>query len=126
MKKTTLKKKKSIISKKADGEKAVLEKIAEMPEPDRTISMRLHTIITSNAPVLIPRLWYGMPAYAKEGKVVLFFRDTQMFKERYMTLGFNQEAELDEDYMWPVAYALKKLTSAEEAKIKELVKKAVG
>jgi uncharacterized protein YdhG (YjbR/CyaY superfamily) len=127
MKKTTQKQEKpKIRSKKEEGEKAVLEKIARMPEPNRTISRQLHNIITSNNPVLSPRLWYGMPTYAKEGKVILFFRDTQKFKERYMTIGFNQEAELDEGYMWPIAYALKKLTADEEAKIKELVKKAVG
>jgi hypothetical protein len=111
---------------KSDGESAVLAKIAEMPEPDRAMSERLHAIIKTNAPVLSPRLWYGMPAYAKDGVVVCFFRDTQKFKERYMTLGFNQEANLDEGQMWPIAFALKKLTATEEAKIAELVKKAVS
>jgi len=110
---------------KNDGELDVLAKIAEMPEPDRTISKRIHDIIKSNAPSLSPRLWYGMPAYSKDGKVVCFFRDTQKFKERYMTLGFNQEAKLDEGRMWPVAFAIKELTADEEAKIAELVKKAV-
>jgi hypothetical protein len=111
---------------KADGESAVLAKIAEMPEPDRAISERLHAIIKASAPVLSPRLWYGMPAYAKDGKVVCFFRDTQKFKERYLTLGFNQEANLDEGVLWPIAFALKELTAAEEARIGALVKKAVS
>jgi hypothetical protein len=111
---------------KADGESAVLATIAAMPEPDRDISERLHAIIRASAPALSPRLWYGMPAYAKDGKVVCFFRDTQKFKERYMTLGFNQEANLDEGAMWPIAFALKELTAAEEAKIGALVKKAVS
>jgi hypothetical protein len=111
---------------KEDGESAVLAKIAEMPEPDRAMSERLHAIIKASAPVLSPRLWYGMPAYAKDGKVVCFFRDTQKFKERYMTLGFNQDANLDEGAMWPIAFALKELTAAEEARIAALVKKAVS
>ena len=111
---------------KADGESAVLAKIAEMAEPDRAIGERLHAIIKASAPALSPRLWYGMPAYAKDGKVVCFFRDTQKFKERYMTLGFNQEANLDEGAMWPIAFALKALTAAEEARISALVKKAVS
>lgn len=111
---------------KADGESAVLATIAKMPEPDRAICERLHAIIKASAPALSPRLWYGMPAYAKDGKVVCFFRDTQKFKERYMTLGFNQEAHLDEGAMWPIAFALKELTAAEEAKIGALVKKAVS
>ena len=111
---------------KADGESAVLAKIAAMPQPDRALGERLHAIIKASAPALSPRLWYGMPAYAKDGKVVCFFRDTQKFKERYMTLGFNQEANLDEGPMWPIAFALKELTIAEEAKIGALVKKAVS
>jgi uncharacterized protein YdhG (YjbR/CyaY superfamily) len=111
---------------KADGESAVLAKIAEMPEPDRAMSQRLHAIIKASAPALSPRLWYGMPAYAKDGKVVCFFRDTQKFKERYMTLGFNQEANLDEGAMWPTAFALTELTAADEARIGALVKKAVS
>jgi uncharacterized protein YdhG (YjbR/CyaY superfamily) len=111
---------------KADGETAVLATIAAMPAPDRAISERLHAIIKANAPALAPRLWYGMPAYAKDGKVVCFFRDTQKFKERYMTLGFNQEANLDEGALWPIAFALKELTAAEEARIAALVKKAVS
>jgi hypothetical protein len=111
---------------KADGESAVLAKIAEMPQPDRAICERLHAIIKASAPALSPRLWYGMPAYARDGKVVCFFRDTQKFKERYITLGFNQEANLDEGAMWPIAFALKELTGAEEARIGALVKKAVS
>jgi hypothetical protein len=111
---------------KGEGESAVLAKIAEMAEPDRAISERLHAIIKASAPALSPRLWYGMPAYAKDGKVVCFFRDTQKFKERYITLGFNQEANLDEGAMWPIAFALMELTAAEETKIAALVKKAVS
>jgi uncharacterized protein YdhG (YjbR/CyaY superfamily) len=110
----------------ADGESAVLAKIAALPEPDRAISERLHAIIKAGAPALSPRLWYGMPAYAKDGKVVCFFRDTQKFKERYMTLGSNHEANLDEGHLWPIAFALVELTAAEEAKIGALVKKAVS
>ena len=109
-----------------DGESAVLAKIAEMQEPDRAMGKRLHAIIKASAPALSPKLWYGMPAYARDGKVVCFFRDTQKFKERYITLGFNQEANLDEGAMWPIAFALKELTAAEEAKIGALVKKAVS
>jgi len=111
---------------KMDGESAVLAKIAEMPEPDRAMGERLHAIIKASAPALSPRLWYGMPAYAKDGKVVCFFRSAQKFKERYMTLGFNDEANLDEGNMWPIAFALKELTAAEEARIGALVKKAVS
>ena len=111
---------------KADGESAVLAQIAKMPGPDRAIGERLHAIIKASAPALSPRLWYGMPAYAKDGKVVCFFRDTQKFKERYMTLGFNQEANLDEGALWPIAFALTELTAAEEARIGALVKKAVS
>jgi uncharacterized protein YdhG (YjbR/CyaY superfamily) len=114
-------------AKKADGERDLLAKIAEMPQPDRGISERLHTIITANAPDLSPKTWYGMPAYAnKDGKVVLFFRDTQKFNERYLTLGFNEDAKLDDGDMWPVVFALKKLTPTEESKIAALVKKAVS
>src|SRR5262245_4831399 len=111
---------------KADGEGAVLAKIAAMPGPDRAMGERRHAIITASAPALAPRLWYGMPAYAKVGKVVCFFRDTQKFKEQYMTLGFNEEANLDEGALWPIAFALKGLTAAEEARIGALVKKAVS
>ncbi|MCL5430333.1 MAG: DUF1801 domain-containing protein [Candidatus Marsarchaeota archaeon] len=110
----------------ADREKAVIEKIATMVEPDRTIGKRLHTIIKANAPSLLPRLWYGMPAYSdKEGNVILFFRDRAKFGERYMTLGFNNEAKLDDGDLWPIVFALTKLTSAEETKIAALVKRAV-
>src|SRR5437667_8258693 len=111
---------------KADGESAVLAKIAEMPEPDRAMAKRLHVIIQASAPALAPRLWYGMPAYAKEGKVVCFFQSAQKFKARYATFGFNDSANLDQGAMWPTAFALKKLTATEEAKIGALVKKAVS
>jgi hypothetical protein len=110
---------------KADGENAVLAAIAAMPEPSRATGLRLHAIIKASAPVLSPRLWYGMPAYASDGKVVCFFRGAEKFKERYMTLGFSQEANLDEGRMWPTAFALTELTDAEEASIGALVKKAV-
>ena len=111
---------------KADGESAVLAKIAEMPEPDRTMGKRLHAIVKASAPALSPRLWYGMPAYAKEGKVVCFFQTAQKFKTRYATLGFSDKANLDEGDVWPVTFALKKLTAAEEERIGALVKRAVG
>ncbi len=111
---------------KTDGESAVLAAIAAMPEPYRAMGERLHAIIKASAPVLSPRTWYGMPAYAKDGKVVCFFRGGEKFKERYMTLGFNQDANLDEDHMWPIAFALTELTAAEEASISALVKKAVS
>ena len=111
---------------KADGESAVLAKIAEMPEPDRAMGERLHAIIKAIAPALSPKLWYGMPAYAKDGKVVCFFQSAQKFNTRYSALGFNDEANLDEGAMWPVAFALKELTAAEEARIGALVKKAVS
>ncbi len=110
----------------ADGESAVLAKIAEMPEPDRVIGERLHEIIKANAPVLSPRLWYGMPAYARDGRIVCFFQSMQKFKTRYATFGFMHEANLDEGNMWPTAFALKKVTAAEEAKIAALVKKAAS
>ncbi len=111
---------------KADGESAVLATIAAMPGPDRAIGERLHAIIKASAPALSPRLWYGMPAYAKDGKVVCFFQSAQKFNTRYATFGFQHEANLDEGNMWPVAFAVKKLTVAEEAKIAALVKKAVS
>jgi hypothetical protein len=111
---------------KAEGESAVLTAIAAMPEPYRAMGERLHDIIKASAPALSPKLWYGMPAYAKDGKVVCFFRSGQKFKERYMTLGFNDVANLDEGHMWPIAFALKELTAAEEARISALVKKAVS
>ena len=111
---------------KADGESAVLAKIAAMAGPDRAMGERLHALIKASAPVLSPKLWYGMPAYAKDGKVVCFFRDAGKFKERYAMLGFNDSANLDAGSMWPVAFALTKLTAADEAKIRALVKKAVS
>src|SRR5213080_2183049 len=111
---------------KADGESAVLAKIAEMPEPDRAMGKRLHAVVKASAPALAPRLWYGMPAYAKDGKVVCFFQSGQKFKTRYTTFGFSDEANLDEGAMWPVAFALQELTAAAEAKIGALVKKAVS
>ena len=111
---------------KADGESDVLAKIAEMPEPDRTMAERLHAFIKASAPALSPRTWYGMPAYAKDGKVVCFFQSAQKFKSRYATFGFSDKANLDEGAMWPVAFALKELTAAEEARIGALVKKAVS
>ncbi len=109
-----------------DGESALLAKIAEMPEPDRTMGKRLHAIIKASAPLLSPRLWYGMPAYAKDGKVVCFFQTAQKFKTRYATLGFSDKAKLDDGAMWPTTFALKGLTAAEEARISELVKKAAS
>ena len=113
-------------AKKADGESDVLAKIAAMPGPDRAIGERLHAIIKANAPALSPRLWYGMLAYAKDGKIVCFFQSAQRFKTRYATFGFMHEANLDEGTMWPTAFALKELTAAEEAKVAALVKKAVS
>ena len=110
----------------AEGEAVVLAKIATMPEPDRSKAERVHAIIKAAAPGLTPRLWYGMPAYAKEGKVVFYFQEAAKFKTRYATLGFSDKANLDEGAMWPVVYALNELTTAEEAKIAGLVKKAVG
>lgn len=112
---------------KADGESAVLAKIAEMPEPDRAMGERLHAIIKASAPALSPKTWYGMPAYAnKDGKVVCFFQSAAKFNSRYATFGFNDVANLDEGAMWPTSFALKELTAAEEAKIAALVKKAVS
>jgi uncharacterized protein YdhG (YjbR/CyaY superfamily) len=111
---------------KADGESAVLAKIAEMPEPDRAMAKRLHAIVKASAPALSPRTWYGMPAYAKDGKVVCFFQSAQKFKTRYATFGFNDTANLDEGAMWPTAFALTELTAADEARIGALVKKAVS
>jgi len=110
----------------ADAEADVLAKIAEMPGPDRVIAERLHALIKATAPDLAPRTWYGQPAYAKDGKVVLFFQAAQKFKTRYATLGFSDEAYLDDGTMWPTSYALKELTAADEAKIGALVKKAVS
>ena len=111
---------------RADGESDVLAKIAEMAEPDRAMAKRLHAIIKTSAPALSPKTWYGMPAYAKDGKVVCFFQSAQKFKSRYATFGFSDEANLDEGAMWPTAFALKEVTAAEEARIGALVKKAVS
>jgi uncharacterized protein YdhG (YjbR/CyaY superfamily) len=111
---------------RAAGEKDVLAKIAEMPEPDRAMAERLHAIIKASAPALSPKTWYGMPAYAKDGKVVCFFQSAQKFKSRYATFGFSDTANLDEGAMWPTSFALKELSAAEEARIVELVKKAVS
>jgi uncharacterized protein YdhG (YjbR/CyaY superfamily) len=113
-------------AEETNGESAVLAKIAGMEAPDRAMAERVHAIIKASAPVLSPRTWYGMPAYAKDGQVVCFFQPAQKFKTRYATLGFNNEANLDEGVMWPVAFALKELTAAEEARIAALVKKAVS
>ena len=113
-------------SGKADLEREVLKKIASMPAPDRALGERLHKIIKASAPALEPRLWYGMPAYAKNGKIVCHFQDANKFKARYATLGFSDEANLDEGSMWPNAYALTRLTAADEATISALVKKAVS
>ncbi len=111
---------------KEAGERAVLEKIAEMPGPDRTMAKRLHAIVKASAPALSPKTWYGMPAYAKDGKVVCYFTAASKFKERYATFGFNASANLDEGNMWPTSFALKELTPAEEERIGALVKKAVS
>jgi uncharacterized protein YdhG (YjbR/CyaY superfamily) len=109
----------------ADGESAALAKIAEMQEPDRALANRLHALIKASAPALSSKTWYGMPAYAKDGKVVCFFQSAHKFKSRYATFGFSDEANLDEGAMWPTSFALKELTAAEEARIGALVKKAV-
>jgi len=109
-----------------DGESAVLAKIGEMPEPDRTMAKRVHQIIRTTAPELVPRTWYGMPAYSKGDKVICFFQDAHKFKARYATLGFSDKAHLDEGAMWPTYFAVKELTAAEEARIAELVKQAVS
>jgi uncharacterized protein YdhG (YjbR/CyaY superfamily) len=111
---------------KAEGESDVLAKIAEMPESDRMMAERLHAIVTASAPALSPKTWYGMPAYAKDGKVVCYFQSADKFNSRYATFGFNDTANLDDGAMWPVAFALKELTAADESKIAELVKKAVS
>ena len=113
-------------AEKADGESEVLAKIAEMAEPDRVMAERLHAIIKASAPALSPRLWYGMPAYARDGNVVCFFQDARKFKSRYATLGFSDKANLDEGAMWPTTFALTELATADEARIVELVKKAVS
>lgn len=111
---------------RADGERDVLAKIAEMPEPDRALAARVHEIVTSSAPELMPRLWYGMPAYTRDGKVVCFFQDAAKFGARYATLGFNDAANLDDGAMWPTSFGLKAINDAEEARIATLVKRAVS
>jgi uncharacterized protein YdhG (YjbR/CyaY superfamily) len=111
---------------KIDGESAVLADIAAMPEPDRTLAERLHALVKANAPTLAPRLWYGMPGYTREGKIVCFFQAASKFKTRYATLGFMHDANLDDGAMWPTAFALKELNAAEEARIVALVKRAVS
>jgi hypothetical protein len=111
---------------KADGESEQLAKIAEMREPDRAMAKRLHALIKASTPSLTPKLWYGMPAYAKDGKIICFFQPAHKFKTRYATLGFNDPAHLDEGSMWPTAFALTKLTAADEARVAALVKKAVS
>jgi uncharacterized protein YdhG (YjbR/CyaY superfamily) len=111
---------------RAEGESAVLAKIAEMQGPDRAMAERLHEIVKASAPALSPKTWYGMPAYTRDGKVVCYFQAAQKFNSRYATLGFNDAANLDEGAMWPTSFALKELTAAEEAKIGALVKRAVG
>ncbi len=114
-------------ARKADGEKALLEKVAEMPEPDRVMAERVHEIVKANAPDLSPKTWYGMPAYADaDGKVVIYFQSAHKFDSRYATFGFNDTANLDQGAMWPTSFALKKLTAADEKKIAALVKKAVS
>jgi uncharacterized protein YdhG (YjbR/CyaY superfamily) len=112
--------------KAAEGERDVLAKISEMEKPDREMAEKIHAIIKANAPDLMPRTWYGMPAYAKDGSVLCFFRPAPKFSERYATFGFNDNAKLDDGTMWPVAYALKKLTKADEARITALIKQAVS
>jgi uncharacterized protein YdhG (YjbR/CyaY superfamily) len=112
--------------KEADEEGALLAKIAELPEPDRAMAERLHAVIKASAPALSPKLWYGMPGWAKDGKVVCFFQAAQKFKSRYATFGFNDTANLDEGTMWPTAYALMELTTADEERIGALVKKAAS
>jgi uncharacterized protein YdhG (YjbR/CyaY superfamily) len=111
---------------KADGESTLLAKIAEMPKPDRAMAERLHAIVKASAPDLSPKTWYGMPAYAKDGKVVCFFQSAEKFKSRYATFGFSDEANLDQGAMWPTSFALKELTAADEARLGALVKKAVS
>ena len=111
---------------KADGDGDVLAKIAEMQEPDRVMGERLHALIKASAPALSPKTWYGMPAYAKDGKVVCYFQSAEKFNSRYATFGFNDTANLDKGVMWPTSFALKELTAAEEAKVRALVKKAVS
>jgi uncharacterized protein YdhG (YjbR/CyaY superfamily) len=111
---------------RAAGEKDLLEKVAEMPEPDRTMATRIHEIVTATAPALSPKTWYGMPAYARDGKVVCYFQSASKFKSKYATFGFSDEAKLDDGVMWPTSFALTKMTGAEEKRIAALVKKAVS
>lgn len=111
---------------RAEDERAVIEKIHSFPEPDRSMARRIHAIVSTSAPALSPRLWYGMPAYSKDGDVLCFFQPASKFKARYGTLGFNNEARLDDGHMWPISFALTELTAAEEARITALVKKAVS
>ena len=113
-------------AQRAEGESALLAKIAEMQEPDRAMAERLHAIVKASAPALSPKTWYGMPAYVKGGKVICYFQSAQKFNARYATLGFSDEANLDEGAMWPTSFALKELTAAEEARIGALVKRAAG
>jgi uncharacterized protein YdhG (YjbR/CyaY superfamily) len=113
-------------AERADGERDLLAKIAEMPETDRVMAERIHAVVTANAPDLAPKTWYGMPAYARDGKLVCFFKSADKFKSRYATFGFEENAKLDEGNMWPTSYALTKLTAADEARIGALVKKAVN
>jgi uncharacterized protein YdhG (YjbR/CyaY superfamily) len=113
-------------AQRADGESALLAKVAEMPEPDRAMAERVHAIVKASAPDLAPKTWYGMPAYARDGKVVCFFQSADKFKSRYATFGFSDEANLDEGAMWPTSFALKELTAADEKRIAALVKKAVS
>ncbi|MDQ6720485.1 MAG: DUF1801 domain-containing protein [Candidatus Dormibacteraeota bacterium] len=122
----TLNERRHARSGEAHGESEVLAKIAEMPEPDRVMAERLHAIIKASAPTLTPRTWYGMPAYAKDGKVVCFFQSGQKFKSRYATFGFQQAANLDEDDIWPTSFALKRFTAAVEERIGKLVKRAAS
>ena len=124
--KETLKERRRALAGEADGESDALAKIAEMAEPDRGMAKRLHDVIKASAPTLSPKTWYGMPAYAKDGKVVCFFQSAHKFKTRYATLGFSDRANLDEGAMWPTAFALMELTAADEARIGALVKKAVS
>jgi uncharacterized protein YdhG (YjbR/CyaY superfamily) len=111
---------------RAEGERELLAKIAEMPAPDRALGGRIHAIVSASAPDLMPKTWYGMPAYARDGKVVCFFQSADKFNSRYATFGFSDEANLDDGAMWPTSFALKKLTAADEARIAALVKKAVS
>jgi len=114
------------VDERAEGERAIREKIAEMPEPDRTLATRIHTLVTESAPVLVPRTYYGMPAYSRDGKTVCFFKAASKFKERYAMVGFNDTANLDDGSIWPVAFALPTLTKADEARIAKLLKQAVS